>query len=227
MRRSTFALMFALVALLSSAASPVSAQGFADLPGLERAVVRAWLAPATTESGATSTPEVGPVATSATPAPTFDPATMSATIFLSIGVFEFDSPESATMGFESLAGYVTQVSDGDPQFAGGSRTELGLGEQSLSATNAMEEEGIPFSYLLTVVRQGELVYLLQGTLVRLDPMAEVDRLVSELLAGVAEDGPGSYDEAGGSTGGLWNVFAHVEPVIVPGTETMDGTIKEP
>lgn len=227
MRKFTFFLVSTFLVLLMSSPSPVSAQGFADLPGLERGVVRAWLAPATTAAGLESTPAVGPVATTATPAPTFDPATMSATIFLSIGVFEFDSVESATAGFDSLAGYVSQVSDTDPQFAGGSRTGLDKGDQSLAATNAVEDEGIPFSYLLTVVRQGELVYLLQGTFVRLDPAVEVDRLVGGLLAGVAEDGTGTYDEAGGSTGGLWSVFVQVEPVILPGTETLDGTIKEP
>jgi hypothetical protein len=224
MPKSRLLLMTALLALLISSTSPVSAQGFADLPGLERGVVRAWLAPATSETAGDSTPAVGPVVTTATPVPALDPATMSATIFLSIGVFEFDSVESAGAGFDSLAGYVMQVSDGDPQFAGGSRTEPGMGEQSVAATNTMEQEGIPFSYLLTVVRQGSLVYLLQGTFVRLDPADEVERLVSGLLAGAAEDGPGTYDEAGGSTGGLWSVFAHVEPVIVPGTEILDDTI---
>jgi hypothetical protein len=52
-------------------------------------------------------------------------------------------------------------------------------------------------------------------------------LVGGLLAGSSEDGGGLYDAAGGSTSGLWSVFAHVEPVLVPGTEVMDGTIKEP
>ncbi len=224
MRKSTLLLIVSCLVSLLLASSPAAAQGFADLPGLERAVVRAWLAPEST-TVIESTPIAGP--TAATPAPTINPATDSGTIFLSIGVFEFDSDESAANGFDSLAAYVTQISDGDPQFAGGTRADLGLGDQSLAATNTMEQEGIPFSFLVAVVRQGNLVYLLQGTLLRLDAPTETTRLVTSLLAGAPGDDAETYAAAGGSIGGLWNVFAGVEPAIVPGTEVMDGTIKEP
>jgi hypothetical protein len=222
MRKSTLLLVLGLLALLGSSGPAAAAQGFADLPGLQRGVVRAWLAPATAAAdGGTATP------TTATPMPLFDAATMSGTIFLSIGVFEFDSGESATGAFESLATYVSEASDSDPQFAGGSRSDLGLGDQSLAATSTVEDGDIPFSYLVAVVRQDNLVFLLQGTFVRLDPAAEAERLVMGLLAGAASEGAGTYDAAGGSTGGLWDIFSQVEPVIVPGTEVLDGTIQEP
>lgn len=225
MRKSTLILLVSCLASLVLAASPAAAQGFNELPGLERAVVRAWLAPETT-GAASSTPIAGP-SLAAIPAPTLDPATMSGVIFLSIGVFEFDSDESATNGFDSLAAYVTQVSDSDPQFAGGSRTGLEIGDQSLAATSTQVQDDIPFSFLVAVVRQGDLVYLLQGTLLRLDAPTETARLVTALMSGTPGEDAVIYDAAGGSTGGLWDVFANVEPAIVPGTEVMDGTIKEP
>lgn len=224
MRKSTLLLIVTCLVSLLLASSPAAAQGFADLPGLERAVVRAWLAPEST-AVAESTPVAGGVG--ATPAPTLDPATASGSLFLSIGVFDFDSEDSATNGFNSLAGFVTQVSDSDPQFAGGTRFDLGLGDQSLAATNTVVQEDIPFSYMVAVVRQGDLVYLLQGTLLRLDGATETSRLVTALLAGAPGEGAGAYDAAGGSTGGLWDVFANLEPALISGSETMDGTIKEP
>ncbi len=223
MRKWTLLLIPTLIAALLAAVSPAAAQGFADLPGLERAVVRAWLAPESADTSAAS-PVPGQDLVG-TPAPTLDPATVSGTLFLSIGVFEFDSDDTAIGGFDSLASYVAQVSDGDPQFAGGSRTELGIGDQSLAATSTQAKDDIPFSFLVAVVRQGDLVFLLQGTLVRLDATTETSRLVTSLLAGVPGEESGTYDPAGGSTGGLWNVFANVEPAIVPGTEVLDATVK--
>lgn len=225
MRKSSLLLFISCLMALVLLPGSATAQGFDDLPGLEQGVVRAWLAPETAEADP-STPVAGP-SLAATPAPVLDPVTMSGTIFLSIGVFDFDSDESATNGFESLAAFVAQVSDSDPQFAGGSRTDLGIGDQSLAATSNTVKDDIPFSFLVAAVRQGDMVYLLQGTLLRLDAPTETTRLATALIAGAPGDGDVTYDAAGGSTGGLWDVFAYVEPALVPGTEVMDGTIKEP
>lgn len=218
------------------ASSPAaSAQSFDSLPGLERAVVRAWLAPAmeTVEETLVDLNDLGtPIGTptvifrSTPDVPTPDPATVSAVVFLGIGVFAFDTEDHAVSAFESLADYVTQVSDADEQFAGGSRTSLAdLGDQSLHATSTLVQEDIPFSFLLTTVREGTTVYLLQGTFVRVDATAEAERLVSSLLAGTAGEGDGTYSETGDSTGGLWDLFVEVEPVMLPGTEVFDSTIK--
>lgn len=224
-KRLLLTLMTTLGLILATSPA-ASAQSFESLPGLQRGVVRAWLGPATEARVTTAaTPSVGPVALT-TPEPVADSATMSGVVFLSIGIFEFDTEDNAVSAFESLADYVTQVSDGDSQFAGGSRTSFtDLGDQSLHATSTTVEEDIPFSFLLTTVRDGTMVYLLQGTFVRVDATVEAERLVTGLLAGTAGDGDGTYSETGDSTGGLWVLFDEVQPVMLSGTEVFDSVIK--
>lgn len=230
MWKRTLLLILACLGLALGPGPAVMAQSFEAMPGLQRAVVRAWLGPPTAigeaEGSEAGTPVAGPTLPSAGTPVAIDAATMSGVVFLSIGVFEFDSDDHAVGAFSSLAEYVMQVSDSDPQFAGGSRTELtGLGDQSLFAANTVTQHEIPFSFLVATVRQGTMVYLLQGTLVRLDAATETRNLATGLLNGTATPGDGTYGEPGTSTGGLWDVFAAVEPTVLPGTEVMDATIK--
>jgi hypothetical protein len=209
------------------------AQSFESLPGLERAVVRAYMAPgdesievSVAETNEQGTPLAEPeIVQSSTPSvATPDPATVSGAVFLSIGVFEFDSPESATTAFDSLALYAVEVSSSDPQFAGGSRIELdGVGDQSVHATAVQERDGIPFSYLLTAVRSDRYVYLIQGTLVRLDATAEVQRMLTPLIENPT-GGPETFDPNGNSTGGLWDKYIGVDPVLIEGSEIFDVVI---
>jgi hypothetical protein len=189
----------------------------AGLPGLEEAVVRAWLMPEIDGEGtpaASGTPMAAP----------FDSATGASTVVLTIGAFRFDSEDAASAAFETLAQFAVDTSDLDPSFAGGSRVELPLGDQSIHASAKQTRMDVPFTYFITVVRQGTEVFLLQGTLIRLDPTTEATRLATALLQSPTGDGEMVLDPNGGSTGGLWDRFASVNPTILPGTTVMDTII---
>ncbi len=224
---AAFGFCMALVLVMGQ---PVAAQSFESLPGLERAVVRAYIAPSNESTEVTvvrendqGTPLAEPrIVEASTPdAATPDPASLSGVVFLSIGVFEFDSADSASAAFDSLALYATEVSNADPQFAGGSRTELdGIGDQSIHATATQMRQDVPFSYLLTVVRGDRYVYLIQGTLVRQDATEEVRRMVPRLIENPAGEG-GTFDPNGKSTGGLWDKYIGVDPVLLEGSDIFD------
>jgi hypothetical protein len=218
------------MALALGLGQPVAAQSFDSLPGLERAVVRAYIAPndesievSVVETNDQGTPLAKPeIVQSSTPdVATPDSATVSGVVFLSIGVFEFDSADSATSAFDTLARFAVDVSSGDPQFAGGTRTELdGIGDQSIHATATQMHEDIPFSYLFTVVRSDRYVYLIQGTLVRQDATEEARRLLPPMIENPAGDAA-AFDPSGKSTGGLWDKYIGVEPVLIEGSDIFD------
>ncbi len=229
MVRKVMAAFGICMALAVGLGQPAAAQSFESLPGLERAVVRAYIAPSGESTEVTvvreneeGTPLAEPeIVQASTPAATPDPATLTGVVFLSIGVFEFDSADSAIAAFNSLAMYATEVSSSDPQFAGGSRTELdGIGDQSIHATATQTRQDVPFSYLLTVVRGDRYVYLLQGTLVRQDATEEVRRMVPRLIENPVGETV-TFDPNGNSTGGLWDKYIGVDPVLIDGSDIFD------
>ena len=229
MRRLILALV--AIGMLGITPGSASAQSFDEMPGLEQVVVRAWIAPSTetlvettggTNEQGTPISEVTTVTTTATPEATPDPATFSAVVFLSIGIFDFDSVENATTGYEAFAATITDVSASDPQFADGELTTLdNLGDQATHAVAGYVEDDIPFSLVFTVVQDGERLYLFQGTLVRLDGTAEVERMAQAMIAADAGDTEPAFDANGASTGGVWDLYAGVEPVLLDGSQVSD------
>lgn len=235
MRIARFLLM-ALVASLAGmgGGSAATAQSLDSLPGLQQAVVRAWIMPEEvpsvqartlqprTLSMQESTPPASPAATPA--APRFDPATDEATVVLTLGAFRFDSEQAAQAGFSTLAQFVVDTSDLDPSFAGGTRVDVPLGDEAILASATQDRGGVPFAYLITAVRDGNDVFLMQGTLVGLDPVAEATRMMTAVVETEAVDGEMQLNVAGTSTGGVWDRLTPVTPVLIPGTEVMDSII---
>jgi hypothetical protein len=217
-------LLAAMCVLAGGALAPgTAAQGFSDLPGLERAIVRGYISPPTETDGNGAGTPISENA--ATPVATPDPATLSGVVFLSIGVFQFDGEASAESAFDLFSELVGGVVERDPQFAGGEIVPLDAsGNESIHAVAAHVDQDIPFSMLFTVVRDGKYLYVLQGTLVRLDATAEANRMVNALVGTDPGAGPETFDPNGGSTGGLWDVYANVDPVLIEGSLLTDAIV---
>lgn len=231
MVRKIVAAALALCMVLAAGGNQaVVAQAFDNIPGLQRAVIRAYLAPTDDSLEVTlvdindqgtpiGEPEVVSRATATVATPEL--TTVSGVVLLSIGIFEFDSSASATGAFDRLSSFAEDVSSSEPVFRGGSRALLqGIGDQSFHATAVQNRDGLPFSYLFTVVRSDRYVYLLQGTLVRLDATAEARRMLSALIANPV-GGAENHDPDGQSTGGLWDKYTGVDPVLIEGSLVYD------
>lgn len=232
MRIARFLLMALVASLVGmGGGSAATAQSLDSMPGLQQAVVRAWIMPENTPSvqARTLQPQplsmqqaTPPASPAATPeAPRFDPATGEATVVLTLGAFRFDSEDAAKAGFAMLAQFVVDTSDLDASYAGGSRVELPFGDEGILASATQDRGGVPFGFLVSAMRDGNDVFLMQGTLIGLDPAAEATRLLGTVMETDPVDGEMQFSADGTSTGGVWDRLTLVAPVVIPGTEVSD------
>ena len=229
MRRLLF-VAISMVALAGIAAPGALAQADAQFPGIERAIVRVYMFPSTesltvtgdndagtptSETVVLATPELG----------TPDTATVSAVVFMSVAVFDFDSDDHAQAGYDSIAQSLQATRAGDARFANAESVPLdGIGQQSSSVAVAYETSGVPLSLIDSVVRDGQYVYVVQGTLVRLDGKTELTRMMQLMPSTEPEEGMGAFVPSGTSTSGLWQKLFNLNPVLADGSDVFDAVL---
>lgn len=199
-----------LAVLLGSPLHVVHAQEadaayFESIEGLERIILRAWMAPmlgvASTHDGGTSTSEGG----SGSP---------SGTALLSIFVYEFDSPENAAEGWQMLDGDLQKTMRQDAHAPMTDDLLLDdLGDQAKGYLGEIASGDVMLITTFATVLDGENVYSLMGQFVDLNGAEETREIVRSLIdapAGTAEE---SYNMRGASSGGLWDKFSGVRPLL--------------
>jgi hypothetical protein len=198
------ALIVALAAVMSMAGG-ASAQSFGDLPGLEDAVVRAWMAPGESNG---------------TPAATDGPGV----VFLSIGIFDFESDATSAPAYTQFAMMAEESAQADPLMAGASIGPIpGKSDQSTAAIATREDQGIPFTTIFAVARKGDLLYVIQASLVRVDGPDELERMTAAVIA-TPIGGEPTFVPEGTSKGGLWDKLNAAKPTLMPGSFVFDSII---
>jgi hypothetical protein len=218
--------MVAVVTLLALIpAWPGAAQTrLEELPGLVRAVSRYYLGPLSVETTYISTTpnEQGtPVCVTtllerpvreATP----DPATATGVEMFTITVRDFDEPTATGAAYAVLVEERDTVVASDP--SAHPLVLEGIVDQATGiVVDAPGDAGdVPIQIALAVAQDGPYLYFIQGFMAGLDPVTVIRDILAVLAANAASSGEGTYDPAGGSTGGLWDKLEGVERVLGPG-----------
>lgn len=205
-----------------------------DLDGLQRAVARYWMAPLTvTESVVVSeineqgTP-TGEYGAEWVPAGTPDPTSLSGTALLAVIVAEFDTARHAADAVDRFDDSYRELFRRDPRTP--EMTELsldGIGDRALAYSGSVTEEGVTLDSVFATAQDGHFVYSLTAQFVGLDVQDQVASIMQALIAAEAAPGDGGFRQDGSSTGGLWEKFALVEPVLVEGSIVTDVGIHPP
>jgi hypothetical protein len=180
---------------------------FSTLEGIQRGVGRFY----TGDEAAMQTPETAP----------------AGVYYLVVALIEFDSEDHAAAALDVVYGDWVDSFASDDTFTLQELEpgELGdIGDQSLGARGAAEADGVQVDTVLLAVRDGAYVYLVATVGVgedsgSLDVATGIARTVIEADAG---EGDGTFDEYGGSTGGLWDKMpGEDDPLLAGLTPTSD------
>ncbi len=194
-------LLLSLIAMLGLAlsAAPVAAQdeepSALDDPGLlegiERAISRDWSVDFATMSGSPDAGEGG--------------------LFLvSASVMQFDTDDNASAAYalyldEGVASITSELLAEEGSEITESESDLGDEGYQVDIVSTSEED--PGALRVTFAREGNMLYLVFG--IAMDPESAnlatdiLDHMVNE---GEPGEGDGTFNEDGGSEGGLWDVF---------------------
>ncbi len=216
MRPSLTVLLLAV--LLGSPLHVVHAQEadaayFESIEGLERIVLRSWMAPML---GVPSTHKDG------TPIPEEDLGSPSGTALLSIFVYQFDSPENAAEGWQMLDADLQKIMRQDPNAPMTDDIPLDdMGDQAKGYLGEIAIGDTPLITTFATVQEGEYVYSLMGQFIDLNGAEETREIVQALIdapAGVAEE---TYNMGGTSTGGLWDKLSGIGPALLENSVVTD------
>jgi hypothetical protein len=195
-----------LVALLALTTLPALAQegeseafDFSTLDGIEAGVSRSWVV------------DFAALLDGATPDAGVDPfATVEGTYFLVGWVLEFDDDDAARNAFDMFreAGADIFTADFDQSTLDISERELGgLGDEGYAFDFASTAEGDKGHFRYAFVRSGALLFVGIGIALSEGGLDTVDTLLEAMVDdGEKGDVDVSFDDFGGSTGGLWGFF---------------------
>lgn len=228
---------FFIAALLVLVAVPanVSAQSgdaswLSQLPGLELAIGRSWLAPVifTETSTLTEFNEQGtPISDiswqtspSSTPVVTDDMQTM----MLSALIFEFDSEVNAAESLEIFNAQQLEQLRRDPRSPATNEFDPDLGDKSYGHEGVYEsvglnDERIEMAITYVFVQDGNYLYQIFGQYVPGNHAALATGVVEQMIAAEPGADEAIYDMEGNSTGGLWEKLNAVD-VAMPDESTV-------
>jgi hypothetical protein len=205
------ALLLLLMAVPATSAQESGGIEPGQFEGLQRSVMRSYGLDYDAIFAAMATPdsEVGPP---------------HGVIFLWANILEFDSAEHAGNAMDRLR-EAANTSDGiTVSGAPVSEVELDLGEESQSWLEVQDVNGQRAESILTLVRQETVVYFVIMTSVDTDAQADLTGIASHMIETPAGEGDGTFDAAGGSTGGLWDKFPPRDHPLLQGLVASDAII---
>jgi hypothetical protein len=141
-----------------------------------------------------------------------DPFEDMSGIFLIGGfVLEFDedgNAEDAFTKFQDLSDEELASDLADDETATIKREELDdLGDQAMAFTITTDEEEFGGTYRYVIAQDGHYLLLAIAAGTTEEDAAVADEFASAMVDNLDDQsGPGEFDEEGGSTGGLWDIF---------------------
>ena len=203
LRLGKFALSVVVVVMMGVAvAQPAGAQveatetfDFGQLDGVQDVVSRTYSA------------DFSSILGSATPGAEIDPAALQEQGMLSLVVLvaKFDDGGSAEDGLNALSGELKEQSDDLTGGAEIQEVDLGdLGDNREGYQATVEEEGTSIQAAVLVVQQDEFVYIAIGSSLSDAAVAPTKTTVEAMLDADEGGDDITTDEAGISSGGLWD-----------------------
>lgn len=193
------ALALSLAPALAQDEEPGTLDDFSQFEGIESAVARTWSVDF--EAMFSITPEAGEE----------DPfADMTGVFFLYGMAAEFDSDDNAEAAFEGISEVDDEELLGDMLEDGGeaqiNREELDdLGDEGLAIDVAVEgEDGA--AYRMNIVRDDEYLLVTMAVSMTEDGNESAENLMDYMVNEGEPGGDEEFEEDGGSTGGLWDLF---------------------
>jgi len=161
---------------------------FGGFAGIQRAVARNY-------SGDTSvlaTPETAP----------------ATTYFLGAAVAAFDSSEDAAAALEPIHAQSTATFTEEFSITPEPADPGDIGDQVRANVGTTEQDGLTVELTTIVVQDGAYVYVVAAVGVGTDTgvLETATGVIETMIAAGVGSGDGTFDETGGSTGGLWDKF---------------------
>jgi hypothetical protein len=170
---------------------------FSQYEGAQRAVARTY---------------IGDASVLASPA-----AAPAAMYTLAALVAEFDTPDHAAAAVDALHELATESVSANSGLTVEPTDPGDVGELAMAATGAVEEDGATYDVAVITVQDGAYVYVAialgGGEAATLETGVAVIEAMSAADAGADA---GSFDEAGGSTGGLWDKLPQAGDEVLQG-----------
>lgn len=216
--RSVFAVLLTALFILTAAPATAQDEGpfpeFSDLAGLEVGLSRSY---SLDFSAFEAVPEGSP---DASPEGSPEPAYRDVLNFTGF-VLEFDSSDNAGSGYEAFLDHgieplQTSLGFDNPTVTEGELTDLG--DQAFAYSIFNETESTEGYFRYAFMQQDAYVFV--AIIITESEASSLD--ADALLAHFAEatdeghSGPGMHDEAGGSSGGLWEFFPAADHELYEG-----------
>jgi hypothetical protein len=139
--------------------------------------------------------------------------------YVAVLVAEFERDDQAAAALETIQDEALASVAGDDSIPMDESDAPELGDQARAHFGSAEEEGVQYELALVIVQDGPYVYLVSavgagGGDSGAGTMEMATALAEAMAASDAGDGDGTFDDAGGSTGGLWDKLpAAGDPVL--------------
>jgi hypothetical protein len=214
------AMVFALHAPLSAAAQGTAESSFefSELEGFQQGVSRTYLGDISALTTAlTASPEAGS-----------SPDLSGIGLLSLVGlVAQFDNGDNAEGGFDKVVTMLTsQAEEGDDSVKLEDAKIDDIGDKSVGYTATISQDGLSLAITMIVVQKDNLIVAGIGAGIDTTSTDMVKAFVEKILDGKAEDGEGTFNADGTSTGGLWNVFPASDDDILKGlTVSSDEALK--
>ena len=148
---------------------------------------------------------------------------------LSAMVLEFDGDDNAESAFGTI---IDEMATEELATEGVEEVDLDLGDDSTSYAGVEEYDGVESDVVVTIVRDGNFIYLIYGASSEIDLQETVKDFTNTLIDNDGS-GEGEFNEEGTSTGGIWDKFPAADDELVadliafdmvmyPETETGEG-----
>lgn len=214
--------LFAMLSLALAAAPAAAQEGTpsalddpGQLEGIEMAVSRDW---AVNFETMMMSPE----------------AEMDATgLFLvSASVMRFDNDDNASAAYQLYLDEGVASITNDPDLAGEdseiTESEIDLGDEAYQVDLVSTVEEGESSFRVTFAREGNFVYLVLAIAMDSDSATLATDIIEYMVnEGEPGEGEGTFNEEGGSEGGIWDVFPPNDHPALEGVEPSGDNIEYP
>lgn len=178
-----------------------------DLDGIQYGVARSW------------TMDFDAMFAMTTPGAE-DAFSMSGVVFMGGLVLEFDNDDNAEAGYDRITEEFTAetlMGDDDATYE---EWDIEVGDKSTSYFSIEEEEGVESQIVLSLVQDGNYVYIVTAAGSDVD-IKDPTRSLMEAMVGNDGSGEGEFNEDGTSTGGLWDKFPSADDDVLAGLIASD------
>lgn len=144
---------------------------------------------------------------------------MSGLLFMGGMVIEFDNGDNAESAYDRIAEEFTAESliDDDATYE---EWDIDAGDKSTSYYSMQEEDGVSSEIVLSLVQDGDYVYIVSAAGSEVDLKGSTQDLMKTMIDNDGS-GEGEFNEDGTSSGGLWDKFPAADDESVAGLIASD------